>query len=93
MDDDAAVNGMAETAGRAGERVAARACAGGRVSTVRVTAAQAVVRYLANQYVADPAGEARFFAGVWAIFGHGNVAGLGEALHAAPGRASHLSSA
>ena len=52
------------------------------MSTVRVTAAQAVVRYLANQYVADPAGEARFFAGVWAIFGHGNVAGLGEALHA-----------
>ena len=31
----------------------------------------------------DPAGEVRFFAGVWAIFGHGNVAGLGEALHAA----------
>ena len=51
------------------------------MNTVRVTAAQAVVRYLANQYVADPAGEARFFAGVWAIFGHGNVAGLGEALH------------
>jgi 3D-(3,5/4)-trihydroxycyclohexane-1,2-dione acylhydrolase (decyclizing) len=53
------------------------------VSTVRVTAAQAVVRYLANQYVADPSGESRYFAGVWAIFGHGNVAGLGEALHAA----------
>ncbi len=28
-------------------------------------------------------GEVRYFAGVWAIFGHGNVAGLGEALHAA----------
>jgi 3D-(3,5/4)-trihydroxycyclohexane-1,2-dione acylhydrolase (decyclizing) len=53
------------------------------VSTVRQTAAQAVVRYLANQYVADPAGETRYFAGAWAIFGHGNVAGLGEALHAA----------
>jgi 3D-(3,5/4)-trihydroxycyclohexane-1,2-dione acylhydrolase (decyclizing) len=53
------------------------------VNTVRQTAAQAAVRYLANQYVADPAGEARYFAGVWAIFGHGNVAGLGEALHAA----------
>jgi 3D-(3,5/4)-trihydroxycyclohexane-1,2-dione acylhydrolase (decyclizing) len=48
-----------------------------------MTAAQAAVRYLANQYVADPAGETRYFAGVWAIFGHGNVAGLGEALHAA----------
>ncbi len=53
------------------------------MSTVRLTAAQAAVRYLANQYVASPAGELRYFAGVWAIFGHGNVAGLGEALHAA----------
>jgi len=63
--------------------MAARACAGGGVNTVKMTAAQAVVRYLANQYVADRGGEARYFAGVWAIFGHGNVAGLGEALHAA----------
>lgn len=53
------------------------------MNTVRLTAAQAAVRYLANQYVAGPAGEMRYFAGVWAIFGHGNVAGLGEALHAA----------
>jgi 3D-(3,5/4)-trihydroxycyclohexane-1,2-dione acylhydrolase (decyclizing) len=48
-----------------------------------MTAAQAAVRFLTNQYVADPAGETRYFSGVWAIFGHGNVAGLGEALHAA----------
>jgi 3D-(3,5/4)-trihydroxycyclohexane-1,2-dione acylhydrolase (decyclizing) len=53
------------------------------MNTVRLTAAQAAVRYLANQYVADPAGDSRYFAGVWAIFGHGNVSGLGEALHAA----------
>jgi 3D-(3,5/4)-trihydroxycyclohexane-1,2-dione acylhydrolase (decyclizing) len=53
------------------------------MNTVRCTAAQAAIRYLANQYVAHPAGETRYFAGVWAIFGHGNVAGLGEALHAA----------
>ena len=53
------------------------------MNTVRLTAAQAAIRYLANQYVADPAGESRYFAGVWAIFGHGNVAGLGEALYAA----------
>jgi 3D-(3,5/4)-trihydroxycyclohexane-1,2-dione acylhydrolase (decyclizing) len=52
------------------------------MNTVRLTAAQAAVRYLASQYVAGPAGESRYFAGVWAIFGHGNVAGLGEALHA-----------
>src|SRR5271170_6309950 len=48
-----------------------------------LTAAQAMFCYLANQFVADAAGEKRYFAGVWAIFGHGNVAGLGEALHAA----------
>ena len=53
------------------------------MNTVRLTAAQAAVRYLASQYVADAAGDSRYFAGVWAIFGHGNVAGLGEALHAA----------
>ena len=50
------------------------------MTTVRLTAAQALVRYLANQLNED--GE-RFLAGCWAIFGHGNVAGLGEALHAA----------
>ena len=50
------------------------------MSTVRLTAAQAVVRYLAVQRTED--GQA-LFAGVWAIFGHGNVAGLGEALYAA----------
>ena len=48
--------------------------------TIRLTAAQAMVRYLSNQM--NPDGE-RYIAGVWAIFGHGNVAGLGEALHAA----------
>jgi 3D-(3,5/4)-trihydroxycyclohexane-1,2-dione acylhydrolase (decyclizing) len=50
---------------------------------VRCTAAQAAVRYLANQHVAIGLGEIPYFAGVWAIFGHGNVAGLGEALYAA----------
>lgn len=53
------------------------------MSTLRLTAAQAAVRYLANQFVEADGGEAPYFAGVWAIFGHGNVAGLGEALHAA----------
>ena len=54
------------------------------MTQVRLTAAQAVVRYLAAQKVVAEgrAGgvEVSFFAGVWAIFGHGNVAGLGEAL-------------
>ena len=52
------------------------------MKTIRCTAAQAAVRYLASQYVDAGSGEVRYFAGVWAIFGHGNVAGLGEALHA-----------
>ncbi len=48
------------------------------MKTIRLTAAQAMVRYLSVQMNGD--GE-RFLAGCWAIFGHGNVAGLGEALH------------
>lgn len=49
--------------------------------TIRLTMAQALTRYLARQ-MADIDGERLpFFGGVWAIFGHGNVAGLGEALY------------
>jgi 3D-(3,5/4)-trihydroxycyclohexane-1,2-dione acylhydrolase (decyclizing) len=48
------------------------------MKTIRLTAAQAMVRWLSVQMTDD--GEP-FIAGVWAIFGHGNVAGLGEALH------------
>ena len=51
-------------------------------ATVRLTAAQAAVRWLAAQHVVVDGVELPYFAGVWAIFGHGNVAGLGEALHA-----------
>jgi 3D-(3,5/4)-trihydroxycyclohexane-1,2-dione acylhydrolase (decyclizing) len=51
--------------------------------TVRLTAAQALVRYLAAQRVVteDGSGTEPLFGGVFAIFGHGNVAGLGEALY------------
>ena len=50
---------------------------------VRLTMAQALVRYLAAQRTRDAAGnETGLFAGVFAIFGHGNVAALGEALYA-----------
>jgi len=52
------------------------------MSTVRLTAAQATVRFLAAQFVRDAGREVPYFAAVWAIFGHGNVAGLGEALYA-----------
>lgn len=52
------------------------------MSTVRLTMAQALVRYLTRQSVDSDDGPVPYFAGVWAIFGHGNVAGLGEALYA-----------
>jgi 3D-(3,5/4)-trihydroxycyclohexane-1,2-dione acylhydrolase (decyclizing) len=45
--------------------------------TIRLTAAQAMVRWLSVQMTED---DQRFIEGIWAIFGHGNVAGLGEAL-------------
>jgi 3D-(3,5/4)-trihydroxycyclohexane-1,2-dione acylhydrolase (decyclizing) len=47
------------------------------MGTIRLTAAQALVRYLAAQRAE---GGEPLFAGMWAIFGHGNVAALGEAL-------------
>jgi 3D-(3,5/4)-trihydroxycyclohexane-1,2-dione acylhydrolase (decyclizing) len=50
------------------------------VGTVRVTAAQALVRFLAAQHVERDGVRQRFFGGCFGIFGHGNVAGLGEAL-------------
>ncbi|MEN0000065.1 MAG: 3D-(3,5/4)-trihydroxycyclohexane-1,2-dione acylhydrolase (decyclizing) [Pseudomonadota bacterium] len=49
------------------------------METIRLTAAQAFVRYVKNQLTEN--GEP-FLAGCWAIFGHGNVVGLGEALYA-----------
>ena len=49
--------------------------------TIRLTAAQALVRYLAALRSESAAGEQPLFGGVFAIFGHGNVAGIGEALY------------
>ncbi len=49
--------------------------------TVRLTMAQALVRFLAAQYTERDGKEQRFFAGCFGIFGHGNVAGVGQALH------------
>ncbi|HEV8535928.1 MAG TPA: 3D-(3,5/4)-trihydroxycyclohexane-1,2-dione acylhydrolase (decyclizing) [Candidatus Limnocylindria bacterium] len=46
--------------------------------------AQALVRFLAAQHVERDEVEQRFFAGCWGIFGHGNVAGIGQALHERP---------
>jgi 3D-(3,5/4)-trihydroxycyclohexane-1,2-dione acylhydrolase (decyclizing) len=46
----------------------------------RLTVAQAIVRFLQNQYSARDGKEFRFIAGCFGIFGHGNVAGMGQAL-------------
>src|SRR4051794_24887458 len=48
---------------------------------MRLTAAQALIRFLAAQHVERDGVEHRFFAGCFGIFGHGNVAGIGDALY------------
>ena len=61
------------------------------MTTIRLTAAQAMVRYLAAQFTEIDGIELPLFAGCFAIFGHGNVAGLGEALYHAKEAAADLS--
>jgi 3D-(3,5/4)-trihydroxycyclohexane-1,2-dione acylhydrolase (decyclizing) len=51
------------------------------MKTIRLTTAQALVRFLSNQMTEVDGKKMRYFAGVWGIFGHGNVVGLGEALY------------
>ncbi len=51
--------------------------------TIRLTMAQALVRYLCNQHTEIDGARVPLFAGAFAIFGHGNVTCLGEALEAA----------
>lgn len=53
------------------------------MATIRLTMAQALVAAMAAQRTVIEGQTLPLFAGVWAIFGHGNVAGLGEALHGA----------
>lgn len=50
------------------------------MTTIRVTAAQAIVRYLAAQYTSRDGVEQPLFVGMFGIFGHGNVTGIGQAL-------------
>src|SRR5688500_11338071 len=50
------------------------------MNTIRLTMAQALVRFLARQRVERDGNAQPFFAGMWGIFGHGNVTGLGQAL-------------
>src|ERR1700730_51037 len=53
------------------------------MTTIRLAMAQALVRFLAAQTSEIDGREYPLFAGAFAIFGHGNVAGLGEALYGA----------
>lgn len=50
------------------------------MSTVRLTVGQAVIRFLVNQFSEHDGEERRLIAGAFGIFGHGNVAGIGQAL-------------
>ena len=86
--------GAHDPAGQRGGRVRRRAArvrgrdadplrprpAGGAGMSVRLTVAQALVRFLAVQEIERDGERRRFFAGCFGIFGHGNVAGLGQAL-------------
>ena len=50
--------------------------------TTRLTVAQAIVKWLMNQFIRIDGVETRICGGGFGIFGHGNVAGIGEALYA-----------
>ena len=54
------------------------------MKTIRMTMAQALVCFLKNQYVERDEQQHAFFAGMLGIFGHGNVAGIGQALQENP---------
>src|SRR6185436_15523903 len=56
---------------------------GHRMKTIRLTTAEAIVRYLIAQRTTIDGSEEPLVPGVFAIFGHGNVTCLGPALHAA----------
>ncbi|MGK9174601.1 3D-(3,5/4)-trihydroxycyclohexane-1,2-dione acylhydrolase (decyclizing) [Yokenella regensburgei] len=56
------------------------------MTTSRLTVSQALVRFLDNQYVEVDGNEIKFVKGIFAIFGHGNVLGLGQALEEDCGR-------
>lgn len=52
---------------------------------IRLTTAQALVKFLNQQYISVDGKETPFVAGVFSVFGHGNVLGLGQALQENPG--------
>ena len=50
------------------------------MSTIRLTAGQALIRYLVNQHVEHDGEVHPFFPGIWGIFGHGNIGGVAQAI-------------
>ncbi len=50
------------------------------MATIRLTTGQAIIEYLAAQHVERDGVEHRFFAGLWGIFGHGNIGGVAQAI-------------
>jgi 3D-(3,5/4)-trihydroxycyclohexane-1,2-dione acylhydrolase (decyclizing) len=58
--------------------------------TRRLTVAQGIISFLKNQYVERDGRQSRFFEGCFGIFGHGNVAGIGQALEQDPGLPYYL---
>ena len=58
--------------------------------TLRLTAAQATVAFLKNQFSERDGRQYQFFGGCLGIFGHGNVAGMGQALEQDPGLRYYL---
>lgn len=55
------------------------------MKTIRLTMAQALIKFLDNQYVEFDGIENKFVKGIFTVFGHGNVLGLGQALEQDPG--------
>ncbi|QKE72890.1 3D-(3,5/4)-trihydroxycyclohexane-1,2-dione acylhydrolase (decyclizing) [Arthrobacter citreus] len=55
------------------------------MGTIRLTTSQALVKFLNSQYVEFDGKEHRFVKGIFTIFGHGNVLGIGQALEEDPG--------
>ncbi|MEY8743560.1 3D-(3,5/4)-trihydroxycyclohexane-1,2-dione acylhydrolase (decyclizing) [Paenibacillus tundrae] len=60
------------------------------MGTIRLTMAQALLRYLDQQYISVDGVETKFVKGVIGIFGHGNVTGIGEALERSPGTLRYM---
>lgn len=60
------------------------------MSRIRLTMAQALLKFLDQQYISVDGVETKFVKGVMGIFGHGNVTGVGEALERSPGELQYM---